>query len=199
MARHRLKTIGPSRLNRDRVAQLRSDNPQRTLLDELASGMWVPVPDAFVPNGQNPPTSLRATYTAVAPALNRMLGDIVHDKLAFLITYETAKKSIPNLHLCKAHWTRKKGKPSGRPLGDLTYVDGTPLNTLEMADAAALHYGAILHPAVENISEMVAPFGPRSRPPTQTQTGETSDCGKWTSAAHTPCCLSDQRILDYSP
>jgi hypothetical protein len=118
--------------------------------------MWVPVPDA--PNGQNPPTPLRATYTAVAPAVSRMLGDIVHEKLAFLITYETAKKSTPNLHLCKAYWTRKKGKPSGRPLGDLTYVDGTPLNTPEMADAAALHYGAILHPTIENISEMVCNF-----------------------------------------
>jgi hypothetical protein len=158
MARHRLETLSPNRLNHDRIAKLRSDNPERELLSELASGMWVPIPEGFVPNGQSPPSPLRSTYTAVAPAVNRMLGDIIQEKLAFVISYDTAKEHIPNLHLCKAHWTKKKGKPSGRPLGDLTYVDGTPLNTPEMSDAAALHYGAIMHPTIENISQMVSTF-----------------------------------------
>ena len=111
-----------------------------TLLTELVSGMWVPLPIGFKPNGQDTPTSLRTAYESVAPTVNKMLGDVVEQKLAFLLTYEAAWRHVPHLHLCKAHWTKKKGKPSGRPLGDLTYIDGTPLNTPEMSDAAALHY-----------------------------------------------------------
>ena len=72
--------------------------------------------------------------------MNKMLGDVVQQRLAFLLPYEDAKQYAPNLHLCKAHWTRKKRKPSGRPLGDLTYVDGTPVNTRAMSEAAAEHH-----------------------------------------------------------
>ena len=158
MVRRRLMILSPDRLNHDRVKMLRKDNPEIRLMTELVSGMWVPLPTDFKPNGQDPPTPLRATYVSVAPAVNKMLGDIVGQKLAFLLTYEAARRHVPNLHLCKAHWTKKKGKPSGRPLGDLTYVDGTPLNTPEMSDAAAAHYGAILHPTIEDISIMICNF-----------------------------------------
>lgn len=47
---------------------------------------------------------------------------------------------------------------SGQPLGDLTFVDGTPLNTPETAAAAAAHYGEILHPIIEDIAAMVWEF-----------------------------------------
>lgn len=137
---------------------LRRYNPEIRLLTELISGMWVPLHIGFKPNGQDTPTPLRVAYESVAPAVNKMLGDVVEQKLAFLLTYEAARRHVPNLHLCKAHWTRKKGKPLGRPLGDLTYVDGTPLNTPEMSDAAALHYGAILHPTIEDICIIICNF-----------------------------------------
>ena len=120
--------------------------------------MWVPTPSGFKPNGSEAPSPLRQAYVTVAPAVNKMLGDIVEKKLAFILTYDDAKRHVPNLHLCKAHWTRKKGKKSGRPLGDLTYVDGTPLNTLETAEAAAAHYGAILHPTIDDIVRMICDF-----------------------------------------
>jgi hypothetical protein len=97
MARHRLETPSPNRLNHERISKLRSDNLERELLSELASGMWVPIPEGFVPNGQSPPSPLPSTY-------------------------------------------------------------GTPLNIPEMSDAAALHYGAIMHPTIENISQMVSAF-----------------------------------------
>ena len=120
--------------------------------------MYVPLPDGFTPNGRDPPFPLRATYVAVAPAVNKMLRDVVRQKLAFLLPDEDAKRYVPNLHLCKAHWTRKKGKPSGRPLGDLTYVDETPVNTPAMSEAAAKHYGAIIHPTIEDIANFVCIF-----------------------------------------
>ena len=51
----------------------------------------------------------------------------MEQKLAFLLPLDMAQEHVPNLHLCKAHWTTKKGKASGRPLGDLSNVDGTPI------------------------------------------------------------------------
>ena len=47
-----------------------------------------------------------------------MLGGMIEQRLAFLLPLNLAQAYIPNLHLCKAHWTTKKGKASGRPLGD---------------------------------------------------------------------------------
>ena len=76
-----------------------------------------------------------------------------------------AQECVPNLHLSKAHGTVKKGKPSGRPLGDLSNVDGTQLNTDQTAEAAGLCYGEIRHPTIENIAVMVYStiFGPLQR------------------------------------
>ena len=158
MVRQRLKILSPNRLNQERVAGLREDNPERALMSDLAEGMKVHLPVGFTPNGKEPQTPLRATYVSVAPAVNKMLGDIVEQKLAFILPLESAKRYVPRLHLGKAHWTKKKGKPSGRPLGDLTFVDGTPLNTPETSAAAAAYYGDIVHPTIEDIAQMVCRF-----------------------------------------
>jgi hypothetical protein len=145
----------------DRVGKLRSDNPEKNMMAELAGGMHVYLPDGFTSNGRLPRTPLRATYVSVAPAVNRMLGDIVEQKLAFILPLDfviRAQEHVPNLHLCKAHWTRNKGKPSGRPLGDLTFVDGKPINTPEIAAASAKRYGEIRHPTIEDIAAMIWRF-----------------------------------------
>lgn len=155
MVRRRLRQLAPDRLSNQRVEGLRPDNPERLLLFELVGGMKVHRPDGFVPNGSLPRTDLRSTYESVAPAVNKMLGAVVEQKLAFLLPLKMAQQYVPELHLCKAHWTTKKGKASGRPLGDLSYVDGTPLNTDETADAATLHYGRILHPTIDDIANMI--------------------------------------------
>ena len=158
MVRRRLKTLAPNRLSKERVNRLRADNPEKTLMFDLAEGMRVPLPEGFTPNGLLPRTPLRPTYESVSTAVNRMLGDLVEQKLAFLIPLELAQRHVPRLHLCKAHWTRKKGKASGRPLGDLSYVDGTPLNTDATAEAATAYYGHILHPTIEDIAVMIHDF-----------------------------------------
>ena len=158
MVRRRLKILSPDRLSKERVEKLRPDNPERRLMFDLVVGMKVFRPTGFVANGSLPRTPLRSTYEIVAPAVNKMLGAVVEQRLAFLLPLELAQQHVRDLHLCKAHWTTKKGKASGRPLGDLTFVDGTPLNTDETAEAATEYYGRISHPTIEDIARMIHEF-----------------------------------------
>ena len=93
---------------------------------DLAEGMRVPRPEGFVPNGKAVGGALRETYVKVHTAVNRLLGDMVQQRLAFILPKPMAVAYIDNLHLASAYWTPKKSKPSGRPIGDMTYVTGTP-------------------------------------------------------------------------
>lgn len=158
MIERRLKTVQHKRLNLDRVEELRTDNPEKILMRDLAGGMRVFLPDGFVPNGLTDKSLLRDTYLKVAPAVDKMLYGIIEDGLAFVLPLEIALQHIPRLHFCKAHWTSKKGKPSGRPLGDLTFVEGTPLNTPETAVMASEYYGPIIHPSITDIVAMIAQY-----------------------------------------
>ena len=54
MVRRRLKILEPDRLNLVRIGLLRSDNPEITLLKDLAGGMRVPLPAGFSTNGATP-------------------------------------------------------------------------------------------------------------------------------------------------
>jgi hypothetical protein len=158
MVQKRHDSIAADRLNVDRIMGLHSTNPEIPLLLDLAKGMRVHLPKGFVPNGQLTPTPPRKTYLSVAPAVNKMLCELVYQRLAFLIPYDMARRYVTNLHLAKAHWTKKKGKPSGRLLGDLTFVDGLPLNTPETAELASAYYGEIAHPTIEDICKMINSF-----------------------------------------
>ena len=158
MVRERLETLASNRLSVQRIEGLRSDNPERALLLDLVIGMKVHLPEGFKPNGLQPPSELRDAYTDVAPAVNKMFGAVVADRLAFLLPFSVAKEHVPNLHLSKAHWCPKKGKASGRPLGDLSNVDGTRINTDATAKAASDYYGAIRHPTIEDIAQMIHEF-----------------------------------------
>ena len=125
---------------------------------DLAEGMRVHLPEGFTPNGSLPRTPLRSTYDCVSSTVIKMLGAVVEQRLAFLIPLELAQRCVSNLHLCKAHWTTKKGKASCRPLGDLSCVDGTLINTDETADAATKYYGLIQHPKIDDIAVMIHDF-----------------------------------------
>ena len=72
-------------------------------------------------------------------------------------------RCIPNLHLGAAKkGTPKKGKPRGRPIGDLTYGTGMPLNN-DMAIAAATDfYGDIKYPTILKIICMIMSFWQRA-------------------------------------
>lgn len=120
--------------------------------------MRVHLPVGFIPNGRLEQSPKRASYLTVATAVNKMLGAVWDQRLAFFLPLDMAQEYVPNLHLCKAHWTTKKRKPSGRPLGDLSNVDGTPINTDETKVAAAAFYGRINHPTIEHIAIMIYEF-----------------------------------------
>ena len=158
MVRRRLKIINENRLNPARVNMLRVDNPERHLLLDLAGGMRVPRPDGFSPNGKSLLSPLRPSYLKVAGAVNKMIAGIVTERLGFLLPKALAIRTIANLHLCTAHWTPKKGKKSGRPIGDLTFVDGMALNSDETTASSELFYGVIVHPTIEIIIKMILRF-----------------------------------------
>lgn len=158
MVTRRLKILSSDRLSKVRVASLRHDNPEQKLMYDLADGMRVFLPTDFTPNGNAVRSPLRESYVAVSHAVNKMLSETISSRLAFLLPRYEAQQYVPRLHYCKAHWTPKKGKPSGRPLGDLTYVDGMPVNTDETAESATAYYGEIIHPTIQDIASMVATF-----------------------------------------
>ena len=85
-----------------------------------------------------------------------MLSDTIGARLAIILPRYEAEQYVPRLHYCKAHWTPKKGKPSGRPPGDLTYVDGTALCTDATAEEAIAYYGEIVHPTIQDIAAMAS-------------------------------------------
>ena len=108
----RLKILSKDRLSWDSVATLSPDNPEMELMGDLAEGMRVAIPEGFAPNGLLPRSPLRASYESVSTAANKLLGAVIEQRLAFILPLELAEAHIPNLHLCKAHWTTKKGKAS---------------------------------------------------------------------------------------
>lgn len=158
MVERRFKILSSDRLSLSRVASLSQENPELVLMTDLVDGTRVAIQEGSVPNGRQPRSPLRSVYESVAGAVNKILGAVVEQRLAFLLPLDMAQQYVPNLHLSKAHWTTKKGKASGRPLGDLSNVDGSPLNTDETAAAATAYYGVISHPTIEDIAVMIYDF-----------------------------------------
>jgi hypothetical protein len=108
----------------------------------------------------------------VHEVVNRMLADTVQRKLAFHLPKDVALRYVPGLHLGTAHWApkalgTKKGKASGRPIGDLSFVEGIPLNSKQATAAAEAHYGKIEHPTITDIIRMINEYweGVLSREP----------------------------------
>ena len=99
MVERRLKILSKDRLSCTSVASLSPDNPELVLMADLAEGMRVAIPEGFIPNGHQPRSPLRASYEAVSSAVNKMLGAIIEQRLAFILHLELAQAYIPNLHL----------------------------------------------------------------------------------------------------
>ena len=158
MVRMRLKKIGATRMSAHLVEQLRADNPERARLFDIASGMRVPLPAGFIPNGKGELTPLRPAYVEVHQAVDRMLADLHAQGLAFCLPKTEAIEFIEGLHLGKASWTPKKGKASGRCIGDMSFCDGTPLNCEESKQIAESWWGKIELPTIDEMVSMILEF-----------------------------------------
>ena len=98
--------------------------------------MRVPLPPGFTSNGKGDLSPLRPIYVRVHQAVDRMLADLHAQGLAFCLPKKEAIDLIEGLHLGKASWIPKKGKASGRSIGDMSFCDGTPLNCAEAKEEA---------------------------------------------------------------
>ena len=83
MVERRLKILSKDRLSRKSVTTLSPDNPEIALMEDLADGMRVAIPEGFVPNGHQPRSPLHASYETVSTAVNKMLGAMIEQRLAF--------------------------------------------------------------------------------------------------------------------
>lgn len=88
MVERRLKILSRDRLSRYRVASLSLDNPELELMRELSEGIRVALPVGFVPNGLLPRSPLRASYESVSTAVNKLLGAMIEQRLAFILPLE---------------------------------------------------------------------------------------------------------------
>ena len=129
MVRRQISTNAANRLSKERVDKLLPNNPEKNKLYNLANGMVIPHCPFFVPNALGQRSPPRELYLKVHSAVDKMLFSLHEQGLAFILPEAEAIEKIPELNLCKAHWARKKGKKSGRPIGDLSNGDGTPLNS----------------------------------------------------------------------
>ena len=87
-----------------------------------------------------------------------MLADLHAQGLAFCLPKTEAIAFIEGLHLGKASWTPKKGKASGRCIGDMSFCDGTPLNCEESKQIAESWWGKIELPTIDEMVSMILEF-----------------------------------------
>ena len=157
MAHIRLNALKIDRLNLERVAGLRSDNPELERLKDLCEGMRVPKPADFVPNGKESSKGLHKVYKRVFAAVNKMLGDLHDQQLGFVLPEDLVRKHVIH-HRMLGKWAQKKGKECGRNIGDMSFGEPPYLNGKWAKEEAAEMYGEIVHPTIDDIACMILDF-----------------------------------------
>lgn len=155
MVKRQISLNAENRLSKERIDKLLPDNPEKDKLYDLSNGMVIPQCPSFVPNALGETTPPRELYLKVHSAVDKMLYTLHQQGLAFVLPEKEALQHIPNLNCCKAHWARKKGKKSGRPIGDLSNGDGTPLNSNYAKLEAEKRWGVIHHPTISEFILMI--------------------------------------------
>ena len=90
MMERRLMILSKDCLSHTRVKSLSPENPELALMTDLVEGMRVVIPEGFVPSGHQPRSPLRASYEAMSSAVNKMLGAVIEQRLAFVLPLELA-------------------------------------------------------------------------------------------------------------
>ena len=143
VARQRQQRIAEHRLSHASVDALLPSNPERQRLHDLVDGMQLPVAADFYPNGRLPGVGarLRPSYVKTADAVNKMMFEQGDSKLCLVVRASEAAR-IEGAHFSPLSWTPKKGKESGRPIGDLSDGDGGPRSILKKQSRRPSPYGA---------------------------------------------------------
>ena len=148
------KVMRAERLNVGRIREwVPETDPDYNRMLRLADGMQVVREGSFTPNSKPPP--MRKLYRKVHKAVNKVQAELWKDGLVFLLPKEIADKCGP-LHYSPAHWAPKAGKKSGRCIFDSSDDKfSTPLNSEEARVKLEELYGAIEHPTLEDLVQMV--------------------------------------------
>ena len=163
--RHEAMSAGGRRLSRESIermctnqetgeALIPPDDPDYLLLMELVDGIDIVTKDGFQCTSIPPP--LRQRYKLVAPVVNKLMAELHSKGLIFIFPTEQAKQ-IEGIHYSQTHWTFKKGKRQGRPIGDASATEhgGEALNGKEVKEKIRQKYGEILHPTLSTLTDMV--------------------------------------------
>ena len=122
----------------------------------VTEGIHIITDPRFVANPER--GKIPAAYTSAHKAVDAMLRQAREKGLAVMVTVEAAKAA--GVHLQNNSWTTKKGKVQGRPVVNGTGVScksgpQMALNKVWVKEKAALRWGAINHPTLIQIAQML--------------------------------------------
>ena len=131
ISRRQQRLTNAGRLSRESIAKtlnpatiaLLEDERDINRLYELADGVQMPTSPAFTPQQQ--PEALRPRFKLLMPTVHKLLNkQRTQGSILLLPTVSLlgATRSTP-LHFQSLGWTSKKGEPSGRVTGDMTYTE----------------------------------------------------------------------------
>lgn len=157
--------IPHSRLSVDRVRRcVPESDPDFANILRLCEGVPFPVSQSFRPNQR--PFGLRRRYVLMASVVNKLIFDLYSRHLCLILPTDLVLRILPTimedgsvvkwLHFSALHWTTKRGKKCGRPLGDASALEsGHPLNEEAVKVMVDDLYGVIVHPTVEKLVAMI--------------------------------------------
>ena len=155
MAQRQHTVMATNRLSIERVNKwVDIADPDLQRLISLVEGIPILTGKDFIPN-ENPPP-LRKKYLRVSPAVNKLMYQLYEKDLIFILPTKTVK-TLPNIHFSSTHWTTKKGKECGRPIGDASSSEqSSALNSDEVKALADEAFGKIEHPTIgEELTGMI--------------------------------------------
>jgi hypothetical protein len=149
------------RLSTERIDRWIEEGADKERLKGLVGGMQVFVSDDFSPNLRPPP--MRSVYRQAAGAVNRLLLDLWHEGLVFIVPTIKAMQ-IMGVHFSPTHWARKAGKRGGRNIFDSTdNKHGCAINSEGGKNKIIQAWGEIQHPTLDDLVRMIHRFSKKAR------------------------------------
>jgi len=156
LVRIRQERTRGGRLSEERITRVvPTTDPDFDRLKDLADGIRIFVTDGFVPNGEGHRPPLRAKYVEVSAAVNKLMYELYQAGVVVLLPTEIAG-GLKGVHFSSTHWTTKRGKKKGRPIGDCSNNKvGDNLNSPLLEDRIREFWGPVEHPTLRDLVEMI--------------------------------------------